>query len=115
MPTPLARAFRRAVAAVSGPAAGLDAELLGRFARNRDPLAFADLVARHGPVVLAACRRALGPSPDADDAFQVTFLALARRPGAVRDPARLPGWLHRVAVRAAHRLRAGRRLAAPLA
>jgi len=113
MPTPIRRVFRRAVAAVAGPPP--DAELLRRFVRDRDPSAFADLVARHGPVVLSVCRRALGSPSDADDAFQATFLALARRPAAVRDPARLPGWLHRVAVRAARRVRASRRPTVPLA
>jgi RNA polymerase sigma factor (sigma-70 family) len=81
-----------------GPA---DAELLARYVRDRDETAFAALVDRHGPLVLGVCRRALGPSADADDAFQATFLALAR--SASRVATCVPGWLHRVALRACAR------------
>src|SRR5437763_16721866 len=69
-----------------------DAELLGRYASRRDAEAFAELVARHGPAVLGACRRVLGPSADADDAFQAVFVGLARRARAVRGPAAPPPW-----------------------
>src|SRR5204863_6124480 len=54
---------------------------------------------RHGPMVLGVCRRGAGDS--ADDAFQATFLALARQAGRVREY--LPGWLHRVATRTSRR------------
>ena len=81
-----------------------DAELLARFTAGRDPDAFADLVRRHGPIVLAACRRVLGQSADAEDAFQSTFLALARHAGSIRGAAALPAWLHRTALRAANRV-----------
>ncbi|MFO0879045.1 MAG: sigma-70 family RNA polymerase sigma factor [Gemmataceae bacterium] len=82
-----------------------DAELLRRFAQTGDEAAFEWLVLRHGGLVLGTCRRILGTSADTDDAFQATFLALARRPGAVRRGDALVGWLHRVAVRVATRLR----------
>lgn len=78
-----------------------DAELLARFAAQRDEEAFAHLLRRHGPMVLGVCRRALGPTPDADDAFQATFVALARDAGRVSD--NLSGWLFRVAVRSSRR------------
>ena len=78
-----------------------DAELLAQYTLRGDPDAFAQLVRRHGPIVLAACRRVLGPTPDAEDAFQTTFLALARHAASVRGPAALPAWLHRTAFRAA--------------
>lgn len=86
-----------------GPA---DAELLGRFLDARDEGAFAELVARHGPAVLAACRAVLRDPNDADDAAQATFLVLVRRAGAVRDRAAVGAWLCRVAWRTANRLRA---------
>ena len=82
-----------------------DTELLARFTDKRDDDAFAALVRRHGSVVLAVCSRVLGPSPDAEDAFQATFLALARCAVSIREPAALPAWLHRTALRTAVRAR----------
>jgi RNA polymerase sigma factor (sigma-70 family) len=77
----------------------VDAELLARFSATKDGEAFALLVRRHGPMVLGVCRR--GASETADDAFQATFMALARQAGRVREC--LPGWLHRVATRISRR------------
>jgi RNA polymerase sigma factor (sigma-70 family) len=94
----------------AGSMAGLsDAELLDRVI-SRDPgsssVAFEALVRRHGPMVLATCRGVLHHEHDAEDAFQTTFLALARRAGSLRSGDRLGPWLHRVAVRASDRARA---------
>ncbi len=89
-----------------------DRELVRAFAATRDEAAFAEIVRRHGPMVLAVCRRVLADDPEADDAFQAVFLVLARRAGSVGRPERLGGWLHGVAVRCARRARsaaAGRR------
>ena len=81
-----------------GSAAGLsDASLLDRFASERDEDAFAALVARHGPMVLAVCRGLVRDRADAEDAFQATFLILARRVRTLRVEGSLGGWLHRVA------------------
>src|SRR5262245_3747777 len=80
-----------------------DGELLRRFAAGWDEAAFELLVWRHGAMVLNTCCRVLGRSADAEDAFQVTFLALVRKAGAIRDGRALPGWLHQVAYRAALR------------
>jgi polysaccharide biosynthesis/export protein len=67
----------------AGTAAGLtDAQLLKQFAANRDPgaqAAFAALVARHGPMVWRVCGTTLRDLADIEDAFQATFLVLARR------------------------------------
>ncbi len=85
-----------------GTAVGLgDGELLRRFAANRDAAAFAALLARHGPMVAATCRAVLRDPHDAEDAFQATFLVLARRADSIRGGDALGGWLHRVAHRAA--------------
>jgi RNA polymerase sigma factor (sigma-70 family) len=90
-----------------------DGQLLDRFGRTRDGDAFAELVRRHGPLVLGVCRRGLGDSADADDAFQATFLALARRPWSVRRRDTAAPWLYRVSVRITRKA-AGRR-ARPIA
>jgi RNA polymerase sigma factor (sigma-70 family) len=93
----------------SGATAGLtDADLLGRF-NDRDGTtaesSFAILVERHGPMVLRVCRRILVDPNDADDAFQATFLVLARKAGMLRVAESLGPWLHGVAFRVAMTVR----------
>jgi RNA polymerase sigma factor (sigma-70 family) len=68
--------------------------------------AFATLVRRHGPMVYATCRGVLRHEHDAEDAFQATFLVLARRAHTLRHGDRLGPWLHRVAIRASGQARA---------
>jgi RNA polymerase sigma factor (sigma-70 family) len=103
--SPVIRYVRR-MTAPAAPAEANDAGLLARFASNRDEAAFAVLVRRHGPVVLGVCRRVLGNRHDAEDAFQATFLILARRAGSLHRPGALGAWLHGVAYRTAAKARA---------
>lgn len=94
---------------LAGSLGGLsDGALLDRFqARDASSAeaAFAELVRRHGPMVLGTCRRILVDPHLAEDALQATFLVLARRAGSVRNREALGGWLHRVACRIAWRAR----------
>ena len=80
-----------------------DRHLLERFTKQRDELAFTELVRRHGPMVLTTCRRVLRHAEDAEDAFQAAFLVLARKASSIRDQDSIVGWLYRVAHRLALR------------
>ena len=80
-----------------------DTALLGRYHENRDPAAFECLVWRHSGLVLGTCERMLRDQHLAEDAYQATFLILARKAGTVHGV--LPAWLHKVARRVCLRLR----------
>lgn len=90
-----------------GAERGSDRELLDRFTAGQDAAAFETLLRRHGPMVLRTCQRVLRRPQDAEDAFQATFVVLARKAGAIRGEHTLAGWLHRVALHIALRARAG--------
>src|SRR5262245_66466761 len=114
------RSWFRSVAPHTGTAPTVaerpDGELVRAFATAQDEGAFAELVRRHGPMVLSACRRVLHPdSHTADDAFQATFLVLATKARAVWPPERVGAWLHGVAVHVAKRAKAWVRKLVPSA
>src|SRR5262249_1543054 len=69
---------------------------------------FEVLVWRHGAMVWATCRRVLRHQQDVEDAFQATFLALARAAGTLGRRQAVAGWLHRVAMNSALNMKAQR-------
>jgi RNA polymerase sigma factor (sigma-70 family) len=83
-----------------------DDVLLQQFVRDRDPTAFAALMKRHGSYLLAVCRQLTQHTQDAEDVFQACFLQLVRKGRSIRQGASVAGWLQKVAVRIAHKLRA---------
>src|SRR6516162_7707055 len=83
-----------------------DRHLLRQFSDRRDEAAFGTLLHRHGPMVLNVCRGVLSNEADAEDAFQATFLILARKAPSIRKTESVGSWLHGVAYRTALKARA---------
>jgi RNA polymerase sigma factor (sigma-70 family) len=82
-----------------------DEQLLRRFLADRDESAFRLLVERHGRMVLSVCRHVLRQQQDAEDAFQATFLVLARKASSIQKGTALASWLYGVAYRTALKVR----------
>jgi DNA-directed RNA polymerase specialized sigma24 family protein len=97
------RYIRRMMAPV--PAKASDGQLLERFVRSQDEGAFDALLERHGRMVMGVCRRVLGNSHDAEDAFQATFLVLVHKAGSIARRESVGSWLFGVATRTALRAR----------
>jgi RNA polymerase sigma factor (sigma-70 family) len=103
-PSSLVGTLRRLVARADAGSSS-DTQLLQRFVNQRDESAFELLVWRHGPMVLGVCRRILRDEHDAEDAFQATLLALARKAGSIGKRESVGSWLYKVAYRVALRTR----------
>ena len=82
-----------------------DAQLLDDFIACREEAAFAELLRRHGPMVLGVCRRVLANPHDAEDAFQATFLILVRKAATIQPRHLVCRWLYGVAYRTALKAR----------
>ena len=85
-----------------------DGQLLDRFVERREASAFEAIVERYGPLVWGVCRRVLRDHHDAEDAFQATFLVLARKAASVMPREKLGNWLYGVAFQTAMKARATR-------
>jgi RNA polymerase sigma factor (sigma-70 family) len=97
--SPMDRVIRhlRTTAVVKDGAGRTDAELLTCFIEQQDEAAFEALLRRHGLMVLGVCRRVLRNLPDAEDAFQATFLVLVRKAASIVPRAMVGNWLYGVA------------------
>ncbi|MBA3480811.1 MAG: sigma-70 family RNA polymerase sigma factor, partial [Pirellulales bacterium] len=91
---------RRSRSAVP-PIRATDGERLMRFWRHRDESAFAEVVELHAGLVWGVCSQVLRRREDVEDAFQATFLILARKAKSIRAADSAAGWLYRVAFRTA--------------
>ena len=113
MPTeatrPVARQMIAAVLRHGSRDGPTDRDLLARFVADRAEEAFAELVRRHGSMVLSVARRVTSHHEDAEDAFQAAFMVLARRAGHIARPELLGNWLYGVAYRTALEARTARR------
>ncbi len=89
-----------------GAVGGLsDSQLLDRFMSQREEVVFEAIIQRHGPMVWGVCRRVLRDHHDAEDAFQATFLVLARKAASVMPKENLGNWLYGVAFQTAMKAR----------
>jgi RNA polymerase sigma factor (sigma-70 family) len=103
--SPVIAHLRRAILRSDGGSL-TDGQLSQRFIDERDELAFAALVRRHGPMVLGVCRRILGHAHDAEHAFQACFLVLVRKAVSVVPREAVGNWLYGVAYNTALKARA---------
>lgn len=100
--------YLRRLGGNAGAGALEDAQLLHRFLASRDESAFTMIVQRYGAMVWGLCVRRLGETPEAEDAFQATFLVLVRKAASLHGPQPLGPWLYGVANRTALKLRGKR-------
>ena len=76
-----------------------DRQLIARYLKHNERFALDQLICRHLEMVMKVCRKMLPQTHDADDAFQATFLVLAKKIHSVQDRNSVAGWLYEVAIR----------------
>lgn len=89
----------------TAPVSQSDDELLASFVGDGCQQAFTEIVRRHGPLVMSVCTRTLTKHHDAEDAFQATFIVLARSAAKIKCRKSLASWLYGVAFRVSARRR----------
>lgn len=72
-----------------------DRQLLREYVERQSEPAFAELVARHLPRVLATAQRLMREPQATADVAQLVFIRLARKAWTIRDGQVLSGWLYR--------------------
>lgn len=88
-------AYIRYIAGIARSDSRMDVELLRQYVQSGDEAAFAAIVSRYAPLVWNSCCGILGPTTNAEDAFQAVFLTLAKKAPAVSGE-QLPQWLRSV-------------------
>lgn len=76
----------------------LDDAALVRASQRGDRDAFGVLVSRHAPSILRLTTRMLGPTPDAEDVAQETFVAAYKALYTFSFDSKFTTWLYRIAV-----------------
>ena len=74
-----------------------DAELV-RASQNGDREAFGLQVSRHAPAIVSLTTRMLGPTADAEDVAQETFVAAFKGLSRFQSDSKFSTWLYRIAV-----------------
>ncbi len=86
------------MASEAGPDPVLDDIALVRAAQRGDREAFGLLVSRHAPSIFSVTTRMLGPTADAEDVAQETFIAAFKALPDFKAAAKFSTWLYRIAV-----------------
>ncbi len=80
------------------PDEAADDQVLVRASQRGDRQAFSVLVSRHAASILNVTTRMLGPSADAEDAAQETFVSAYRALSNFQFGSKFSTWLYRIAV-----------------
>jgi RNA polymerase sigma factor (sigma-70 family) len=83
-----------------------DRDLIRALSTDCADSGIAEILRRHGPMVMGVCRRVLGDHHESEDAFQATFIVLIRRRHSLLLRKSLGAWLHGVALRVATKAKA---------